>query len=162
MVGPVLAVHAVTYLIHPMEFPRYLLIAFVGMFALAGFGAGCVRSTAVRLAIAVLIVHFSIHQLHHWPKALRGGAWREATAVADRTAADGKIAVCPPVNLNVVRFYLPPGRRGDAIEMDRKCGSAPVVILSGQGVVSDQEIVIAEACYPRVVARPQLIEVRAR
>ena len=162
MLGPVLAVYLVTYLIQPMEFPRYVLIAFVGMFALAGFGAGCVRSTALRIVLVAMIVHLSTPLLHNWLKALRDGAWREATALADQTAAGGKIAVCPPVNLNVVRFYLPPERRRDAVEMYRKCGSSPVVILSGRGVVSDQEIAIAEACYPRVIARLQLVEVRAR
>ena len=72
-----------TYLIQPMEFPRYVLIAFVGMFAFAGFGAGCVRSTAVRIAIAVLIIHFSVPLIHNWVKVPRDGAWREAVALAD-------------------------------------------------------------------------------
>ena len=162
MLGPVLAVYLVTYLIQPMEFPRYVLIAFVGMFALAGFGAGSVRSTVVRIVLAAAIVHLSTPSIHNWMKVLRDGAWREATALADRFAAGGQIAVCPPVNLNVVRFYLPPERRRDAVEMTRKCGSAEVVILSGRGVVSNDEIGAAEACYPRVIARLQLVEVRAR
>lgn len=162
MLGPLLAVYLVTYLIQPMEFPRYVLIAFIGMFAFAGFGAGCVRSTAVRIVIAVMIIHLSTPLIHNWLKVLRDGAWREATALADQSAAGGQIAVCPPVNLNVVRFYLPPERRRDAVPMNRKCGAAPVVVLSGRGVVSDEEIAIAEACYPRVLARLQLVEVRAR
>jgi hypothetical protein len=162
MLGPVLAVYLVTYLIEPMEFPRYVLIAFIGMFAFAGFGAGCVRSTAVRILIAVLIIHFSAPMINDWLKVLRDGAWREATAFADQRAAGGQIAVCPGVNLNVVRFYLPPERRREAVAMNRNCGSAPVVILSGRGVVSDREIAVAEACYPRVLARLQLVEVRAR
>ena len=162
MLGPILAVFLVTYLIAPMEFPRYVLIAFVGMFAFAGFGAGCVRSTAVRIVLVVLIVRLSTPMIHNWVKVLREGAWREATALADQSAAGGQIAVCPPVNLNVVRFYLGPERRGDAIAMNRKCVAAPVVILSGRGVVSDEEIAIAEACYPRVLARFNLVEVRAR
>jgi hypothetical protein len=162
MLGPVLAVYLVTYLIQPMEFPRYVLIAFVGMFALAGFGAGSVRSTVVRIALAAAIVHLSTPSIHNWVKILRDGAWREATALADRSAAGGQIAVCPPVNLNVVRFYLPPERRRDAVAMSRKCGPAQVVILSGRGVVSNDEIGAAEACYPRVLARLQLVEVRAR
>ena len=90
------------------------------------------------------------------------GAWREATALADQSAAGGQIAVCPPVNLNVVRFYLPPERRHDVVPMYQKCGTAPVVVLSGRGVVSNEEIARAEACYPRVLARLQLVEVRAR
>jgi hypothetical protein len=132
------------------------------MFAFAGFGAGCVRSTAVRIVLVVLIVRLSTPMIHNWVKILREGAWREATALADQSAAGGQIAVCPPVNLNVVRFYLGPERRADAIAMNRKCVAAPVVILSGRGVVSDEEIAIAEACYPRVLARFNLVEVRAR
>ncbi|MGH7915313.1 MAG: hypothetical protein ACREPW_11810 [Candidatus Binataceae bacterium] len=162
MLGPVLMVYLVTYLIQPMEFPRYILIAFVGMFAFAGFGAGCVRSTAVRILIAVLIVHLSVPMIHNWLKALRDGAWREATALADQSADGGQIAVCPSVNLNVVRFYLPRDRRRDAVAMKPKCGPAPVMILSGRGVVSNEEISAAEACYPRVLARLQLVEVRGR
>jgi len=162
MLGPVLAVYLVTYLIQPMEFPRYVLIAFVGMFALAGLGAGSVRSTVVRVALAAAIIHLSTPSLHGWMKALRDGAWGEATALADRSAAGGQIAVCSSVNLNVVRFYLPPERRRDAVAMARNCGSAPVLILSGRGVISNDEIAAAETCYPRLIARLQLIEVRAR
>jgi len=162
MLGPLLAVYLVSYLIVPMEFPRYVLIAFIGMFAFAGFGAGCVRSIAVRIVIAVLIVHFSARLIHNWFKVLREGAWREATAVADRSAAGGQIAVSSSMNLDVVRFYLPPERRRDAVLMGSQCGPAPVVILSGRGIVPDAEIAAAEACYPRVLARLQLVEVRAR
>ena len=162
MLGPLLAVYLVTYLIQPMEFPRYVLIAFVGMFAFAGFGAGSVRSTAVRIAIAVMVIHYSTPLIRNWQRGLRDGAWREATALADQSATGGLIAVWPSINLNVVRFYLPPARRADAIGVDRKCGAAPVAILSGRGVISDKEIAMAEACYPRVLARLQLVEVRGR
>jgi hypothetical protein len=162
MLVPVLAVFLVTYLVAPMEFPRYVLIAFIGMFAFAGYGAGCVRSTAVRIVIAVLIVHLSTPSIHNWVKVLRDGAWHEATALAAQSAAVGQIAVCPPVNLNVVRFYLGPQRRGDAVGMKRECSRAPVVILSGRGIAPSEEIALAEACYPRVLARFNLVEVRAR
>jgi hypothetical protein len=162
MLVPILAVFLVTYLVAPMEFPRYVLIAFIGMFAFAGYGAGCIRSTAVRIVLAVLIVHLSTPSIHNWVKVLRDGAFREATALAARSAALGQIAVCPPVNLHVVRFYLGPQRRGDAVGMKRECSPAPVVILSGRGIAPSEEIASAEACYPRVLARFNLVEVRAR
>ena len=161
MLGPVLAVYLVTYLIQPMEFPRYVLIAFLGMFALAGFGAGSARSTAVRIVLAVMIVHLSVPMLHNWLKVLRDGAWREATVTADQIAAGGQIAVCPPGNVNVVRFYLPPERRVAAVTMKDECSQAPVLILSGRGVAPDKRIANAEACYPRVIAKLNLVEVRA-
>jgi len=162
MVGPVLMVCLVTYIIEPMEFPRYVLIAFVGMFALAGFGAGSVRSTAVRIAIAVTIVHLAAPMLKNWFKAPHDGAWRQAATLAVQNAGGGEIAVCPSYNLQVVRFYLPPARRPEAVGMDEKCSSAPVMILSGSGVIADQEYSAARACYPRLIARLQLVEVRGR
>jgi len=162
MLGPILTVFLISYAIQPMEFPRYVLIAFVGMFALAGFGAGSVRSTAVRILLAVMIVHFAVPQVRGWLKTLRDGAWREATELANRSAAGGQIAVCPSFNMDVVQFYLPPERRGDAVAMDSGCSPAPVVILSGRGIISNEQWATAEACYPRVLKRLQLVEVRAR
>jgi hypothetical protein len=162
MWGPVLAVYGVTYFVEPMEFPRYVLIAFVGMFALAGFGAAYTRSTVVRILIAALVIHLSTPVLHNWVKVLREGAWRDATAIADQTAVGGQIAVCPPVNLNVVRFYMPAERRGEVVPLEDKCGSAPVVILSGWGLGFEKGIALAQACYPRVIAHLHLVEVRAR
>jgi mannosyltransferase len=162
MVGPVLAVYLVTYLISPMEFPRYVLIAFVGMFALAGFGAGCIPGTALRILVAAMIIHFSIPPIHNWSRKPRDAAWRGAAALADRISSGGQIAVCPPMNLYVVRYYLPAPRRRAAVAMEKGCGSAPVVIVSGRGVVSDREIADAESCFPHVIARMPLVEVRSR
>ena len=121
------------------------------------------KSITLKLfVLAVLIVHLSTPSIHNWVKVLRDGAFREATALAARSAAVGQIAVCPPVNLHVVRFYLGPQRRGDAVGMKRECSPAPVVILSGRGIAPSEEIASAEACYPRVLARFNLVEVRAR
>ena len=60
MVGPILGVLAVSYLIQPLEFPRYVLASFVGLFALAAFGAASPRSAAVRVALAALIIGLSL------------------------------------------------------------------------------------------------------
>ena len=63
--GPILAVLAVTYLIHPLEFPRYVLIACVGIFAFAGFSAASVRSTALRIVLPVVIIYLSAGSVHY-------------------------------------------------------------------------------------------------
>ena len=68
----------------------------------------------------------------------------------------------PPWCINVVRFYLPRARRDAAVAMSDECGPAPVLILSGRGIAPDKRVAAAEACYPRVIARLQLVEVRAR
>jgi len=163
MLGPVLAAFLATYLIHPMELPRYVLIAFLGMFALAGFGAGSVRSTAVRILLAALIIFVSQRAVGRGLEIFEGTSWREATELAvERTAARDPIAVFLPYNVEVVRFYLPPARRMAVVGMDTACGAAPVLLLSDRKIARPEQIAAAEACYPRVVAKLREVEVRAR
>jgi len=42
------------------------------------------------------------------------------------------------------------------------CSHPSVLILSGRGTAPDKWIAAAEACYPRVIAKLNLVEVRAR
>jgi hypothetical protein len=157
-----LAVLAVTYLIHPLEFPRYVFISFVGMFALAAFGAASVRFAALSIALAALLIHLSVGPVHAW-RYSGEAAWRDATMLATlRTTGGEQIAVFPPFCINVVRFYMPPERRAAAIAMMGQCNQAPVLILSGRSFIRPEQIAIAEACYPRVIAKLNLVEVRAR
>jgi hypothetical protein len=100
--------------------------------------------------------------MHRLGKASPSVDWRKATTLADRSAAGGQIAVFPSFTIDVVRFYLPPERRREALAMDRGCSPAPVLILSSRGMMPDNQMAMAEACYPRVLARLQLVEVRAR
>ena len=92
-----------------------------------------VRSTAVRSCSRCR----SLICRHPHTRLAQSSA-RRRLARSDRfgrpTAAGGQIAVCPPFNLDVVRFYLPPERRRDAVAMNRTCGPAPVMILSGRGL----------------------------
>jgi hypothetical protein len=161
--GPMLAVMTVTYLIHPLEFPRYVLISFVGMFALAALGAASVRFTALSIALAILLIHLSIGPVHDRVRHSDEVAWRDATRLATiRTTKGEQVAVIPPYCVNVVRFYMPSERRDTAVAMMDQCGQAPVLILSGRNFVPPERIAIAKACYPRVIAKLNLVEVRAR
>lgn len=166
--GPLLAAFAVTYLIRPIEASRYVIVAFVGMFAFAGFGAACVRSTAVRILLAITIVALSAPTLHRSLRVSRSGDWRKATALALKYISPGEqIAVFLPYSQQVVKFYLPAERRTAAVAMDTnatetKCGSAPVLIFQDQTQVSPAQFAAVEACYPRVIAKLNLLEVRAR
>ncbi len=161
--GPMLAVMTVTYLIHPLEFPRYVLISFVGMFALAALGAASVRFTALSIALAILLIHVSIDPVHDRVRHSDEVAWRDATRLATiRTTKGEQVAVIPPYCINVVRFYMPSERRDAAVAMVDQCGQAPVLILSSRNFVPPERIAIAKACYPRVIAKLNLVEVRAR
>lgn len=160
--GPILGLMAVTYLIRPLEFPRYALIAFVGMFALAAFGAAALRAGVVHLALAAALVGLSLPRTHHAIKHPHEADWREATEIAARqTAPDEPIAVFPAYCENVVRYYLSPDRRATA-RGENACGSPRVLILSGREIMGRDRIAAMEKCYPRVVARLSLVEVRTR
>jgi mannosyltransferase len=160
--GPILGLTAVSYLVHPLEFPRYALIAFVGMFALAAFGAASLRPAAVHLALAAALVGVSLGRTRHVIEHPYEAAWREATESAAAEAAPGEpIAVFPQYCDKVVRYYLSPERRS-AVRGVNECGAPRVLIMSGRHLLPADQIAAMEKCYPRVVRRLQLVEVRAR
>ena len=166
MVGPFLAVLAVTYLIHPLEFPRYVLIAFVGMFALTAFGAASVPSTALRIVLVVLLIHLSVGPVRDRVRHSDQPAWRDATLMAEKITPRGRrIAVFPPYCINVVRFYMPRERSDDITNAGGKkwkCGDTSVLIMSGFDTSSPAEIAELDACYPRTLAELPLVQVRSR
>ena len=132
-VGPILTVMVVTYLIHPLEFPRYVLVAFVGMFALAALGAASIPSTAVRIALAALLMYLSVGPVHERVRHSDGGGLGRLprSRAAQLTMPGEQVAVFPPYCINVVRFYMPHERRDDVIGADKHCGSAAVLVISG-------------------------------
>jgi hypothetical protein len=160
--GPILSLMAMTYLVRPLEVPRYALIAFVGMFALAAFGAASIRAVAVQVALAVVLVGFALGRTHQAIKHPYEAAWREATEIAARqTAPHEPIAVFPQYCENVVRYYLGPERRAD-VRGENACGPPRVLILSGREILAGDRIAAMEKCYPHLVARLLLVEIRVR
>jgi hypothetical protein len=163
MAGPLLAVLAVTYLIHSLEFYRYVLIAFAGLFALAALGAASFRSTIVRVAVAALLVSLSIRPTHHAINHPHQASWREAVALAAKQAAPGeRIAVYPDYCENVVRFYVEPARRGEVYGVDDCRKPASLLLLTGWGIMPHAQIAAMEKCYPHLIKRLFLVEVRSR
>ena len=61
----------------------------------------------------------------------------------------------------MVRYYFSPERRA-AVRGEDACGPPRVLILSGREIMREDLIAAMEKCYPRVVARLRLVEVRAR
>jgi hypothetical protein len=161
--GPLLAVMAVSYLIHPLEFPRYVLISFIGMFAFAAFGAASVRSAVLQTVLAGLLIYLAVSPVQYEIRHPYEAEWQDATILAGQVVARGEqVAVSPPYCVNVVRYYMPPERRAAAMAMSNDCGSASVLILSGRDITPQKQIAAAEACYPRLLANLKLVEVRAR
>jgi hypothetical protein len=162
-VGPILAVMVVTYLIHPLEFPRYVLVAFVGMFALAALGAASIPSTTVRIALAALLIYLSVGPVHERVRHSDEVAWGAATLQAARLTMPGEqVAVFPPWCINVVRFYMPHERRDDIIGADKHCGSSAVLVISGFDYIPPAQFAQMDGCYPRTLADLRSIQVRSR
>jgi hypothetical protein len=161
-IGPLLVVMALTYLVHPLEFPRYVIISLAGMVAFAAFGAASVRSTALRIALVLLLIDLSVHPVHAWIRHPNEAAWRDATLLAAKQTLPGsKIAVFPPYCINVVRFYMPQDRRDEVTKAGRQCGAAPMLVMSGFNFMPPALVAKMEACYPRTVAEFPLVQVRS-
>jgi len=160
--GPMLAVMALTYLVHPLEFQRYVLITFVGMIAFTALGAASVRSTGLRIVLTVLLIHLSVRPVHARVRRSREAAWREATLLAEqRTPPGSKVAVFPSWCINVVRFYMPHDRRDDVTTAEWQCGAAPVLVMSGFNISSPATLAKMKACYPRTLAELPFVQVRS-
>jgi len=162
-IGPMLTVMALTYLVHPLEFERYVLIALVGMVAFAALGAASVRSTGLRIVLMLFLVHLSLRPMHARLKRSTEAAWREATNLAEkRTPPGSKVAVFPSWCINVVRYYMPHDRRDDVTTTDAQCGTAPVLVMSGIKMSQPSAIAEMDACYPRTLATLPSVQVRSR
>jgi len=160
--GPLLAVMALTYLVHPLEFQRYVLIALVGMFTFAALGAASVRSTVLQVVLALVLIQLSVSRVQARITRSREAAWREATLLAEQQTPRGnKVAVFPSWCINVVRFYMPRDRRDDVTGADG-CDAAPVLVMSGFNISPPALIAKMEACYPRTLADLPLVQVRSR
>ena len=147
---------------HPVEDSRYVIIAFVGLFAFAGVGAASVRSTLLRLLLALLIVHFTVHPVHRWLRHSHEAAWREAAMAALERSSGTTISVVPSYAVNVVRYYLPRDAGNMAAGVDFGCGSGRVLILSGRQWLPTDQITRMVNCYPRIVKSLDQVEVRSR
>lgn len=161
-IGPILAAVALSYLVHPIENPRYIVIAFVGMFAFAGVGAASVRSTALRLILALLIVHFTVYPVHRWLRHSHEAAWREAAGTALEQSSGTTISVVPAYAVDVVRYYLPRDARNMAIGVNFGCGSGRILILNGWGWLPTDQTARMVNCYPHIVKSFHQVEVRSR
>ncbi len=164
LAGPFAASMALSYLIHPVESPRYVIVALVGFFALAAVGIASIPSNIVRVIILIFIVKLSIADVHAWLKHPHEAPWGHATAFAEATIpADASIAVFPPYTINVVRYYMPLGQRRRVVPAkNRKCVPAPILLLSGRDITPSDIIANQEACFPHVVKEFPYIEVRTR
>ena len=161
-----------SYAITPMMVERYVLPSLIAFLVLAAIGIASVRNRVLRYAIATLVVGQSLAHLHHHWRTPEDVQWREAARFAVvATPADQRVAVVPLEPLMVLRYYLDEPDRlrlvGARAQLDPatriwriRCGPEPTLIAdSALPPASLQQI---SACYPRLLKRFRLVEVRAK
>ena len=163
-VGPLLCVALVSWLIHPIEVPRYVLMGFLGILALIGVGMASFGSRIVHLAIVVLVVHsaWKIDQgyLRNPSEDLR---WGEATHLAlQHVVPGGTIAVFPPGLEMVVRYALEPRQRAFATSATRACEPNSVLILALAPPPPLAQLRAKYECYPTLIAELPYLQVRTQ
>ena len=169
---PFVMLEMISYLITPLMVERYVLASLAAFLVLAAVGLATLPNASIRYAIAILIVGQSLaHVRHHW-RAPEDVQWREAAGFALGAVAEGqKIAVIPAEPVMVVRYYLPEPARDRAVAADApadpksrikilRCGAEPLLIASTE--LPRGSLPSIAACYPHVLRRFRLVDVRGR
>jgi uncharacterized membrane protein len=156
VVGPLAGVTTASLFGVPMMVDRYVLIAVIAFLGLAAIGAASFESNLMRIVMFGLII-CSVKAVN--PPTID---WRQAAALASAASPPNtEIGVAPAYALDVVRYHLPPERRSLVIGLGSQCGDPMVLILS-PGDISQPFQSALKTCYPRLLARDQLLEIRSR
>lgn len=171
--GALALVELASYVVTPMMVERYVFPSLIGFLVLVSLGLASVRPTIIGHGLAALIVGQSLAHVHHHWRAPEDAQWHEAVRYAvGATPAANRIATIPPDEpLQVMRYYLAPADRDRLVNanatLDKNrvwqlhCDStSPVLIASTE--LPRETLAEAAACYPRLLARFRLVEVRAK
>jgi hypothetical protein len=171
MVLPFAILELISLAITPMMVERYALASLVAYLVLTAVGLGQLPGGVLRYLVAGFVIVLSLAHVHHHWRAPEDVQWREAARFAVQAAPDGqKIVVIPEEPVMVLRYYLPADSRSQLVAADAKldesrhrhlkCGPEPVVIASTE--LPAEFMPQLNSCYPRLLARFRLVEVRGR
>jgi hypothetical protein len=161
--GPLVCAALVSWLIHPVEIPRYVLIGFIGLLALISAGLASIRSTIAQVAIVLLVIYCASRIDTKYLRKPGGMRWRDVTHIAlQRALPDGKIVVFPPMSVNVVRYDLEPPQRAMATSATEACEPNSVLILARSPWAPVARMQPMYECYPRVIAELPYLQVRTQ
>ncbi|HLJ43076.1 MAG TPA: hypothetical protein VKT12_02570, partial [Candidatus Binataceae bacterium] len=148
----------------PFEEMRYVIASVAAFLILSGIGLAAIDDRRWRLGLLVLVVALSLDHVRRDFKKPHDIQWREAVAPALATARPGgTIAVVPGYAVNVVRYYLPAERRQSAEDTGAPCETrGRVLILGKDDLLAPAQLAALRNCYPLVLGRWRLIEVRKR
>jgi hypothetical protein len=170
---PFAIVTAISLLLTPFMVERYVLASLAAFLVLAALGLASIESDVIRYAALTLVVVLSLAHVHRQWRMPDDVQWREAAQFAAAAAPEGtRIAVMPPGEpLMVLRYYLPPARRNDAVSADAvfdgksrtwsfHCGGEPVAIVQAELAPEFRRLI--ERCYPRTLANFRLVSILGR
>ncbi len=162
MWAPIIVMTLASYVWHPMFLERYAIYCFPAFFILTALGVWELGSNRARTAGATLAVALALGHIYSYSRKPHGPRWLAAAQAAAASLKPGEtVAVMPPYAVEVVRYYLPRAARPLVVPSIGHAQDSPVVILREHGV-SRQAAADLSRDYPRVVAHPWGVIVRAR
>ena len=164
MLGPVALVMAISYTFTPFEETRYVISSVAAFLILAAIGLATINSARLRVGLLLLLLALSLDHVRRDFIKPQYVQWREAVALARAAAsAGGAFAVIPGYAVNAVRYYLPPKLRGSVESAEDRCDPGSHVLLLGRDdLLAPAQLAALRDCYPVVVGRFKLVEVRKR
>jgi hypothetical protein len=171
MVLPFAILELISLAITPMMVERYALASLVAYLVLTAVGLSQLPGNVLRYLVVGFVAILSLAHVHHHWRTPQDVQWREAARFAVQAVPDGqKIAVIPEEPVMVLRYYLPADSRSQVVAGDAKldesrlrhlnCGPEAVVIASTE--LPAEFMPQLDTCYPRLLARFRLVEVRGR
>ena len=149
-----------SYAIAPVFVERYALSCFVPFFILVAFGIFAIPIESARFGALAIALALSIGHIVSYTRKPHDAQYREAVAAADAALKPGEVAtVLPAYAIDVVRYYLPAGKRDRAVRYEASSTNPAVLILG------DEKPDLAESYrkdYPQTIAHFRGVTVMRR
>jgi hypothetical protein len=162
MWAPPLILLAGSFMWHPMFMERYAIYSFPAFFILIALGIWELDSNLARAVASVAVVILALGHIHSYSLKTHDVDWHEAARVAQASLhPDDTIAVTPAYAVEVVRYYVYPPLRGNAVGYDPATAHSAVAILAEHGVNAATAAQVRRD-YPRVLRRARGVVVLSR
>jgi mannosyltransferase len=162
MWAPPLMLVAGSFLWRPMFMERYAIYSFPAYFILIALGIWELESIVARAIATAAVVILALGHIHSYSLKTHDVDWREAARVAQASLGPNEtVAVAPPYAVEVVRYYVYPPLRGNAVGYDPSRSDSAVAILAQHSVNPSVTAQVRNG-YPRVLLRARGVVVLSR
>jgi hypothetical protein len=151
-----------SFMWRPMFMERYAIYSFPAFFILIALGILELGNNVGRAAATVAVVILALGHIHSYSLKTHDVDWREAARVAQASLGpDETVGVAPPYAVEVVRYYVYPPLRGNAVGYDPARSNSSVAILAEHGVNPSVNAQLRNH-YPCVLLRARGVVVLSR